>query len=86
MTGAVPALAIVLGITFALLAKQTKLGQDSNAGANALAQETLSSIRTVHAFGGEDRESIRYDALLDQGDASKRKKLFSTGFGFGFVR
>ncbi|KAJ3079677.1 ATP-binding cassette, sub-B (MDR TAP), member 4, partial [Rhizoclosmatium hyalinum] len=85
VTAAVPALGIVLASTFALLAKLTNQGQTDYAEAGALATEVLGSIRTVFAFGGQKREGDAYEKLLVDSQGIRRKKIFSTGIGFGTV-
>ncbi|KAI8615649.1 multidrug resistance protein [Chytriomyces sp. MP71] len=85
ITAAVPALGIVLASTFSLLAKLTSQGQTDYAAAGALASEVLSSIRTVFAFGGQRKEAETYEKLLMESQGIRRKKLLSTGIGFGMV-
>ncbi|ORY33913.1 ABC transporter B family member 11-like protein [Rhizoclosmatium globosum] len=74
VTAAVPALGIVLAST-----------QTDYAEAGALATEVLGSIRTVFAFGGQKREGDAYEKLLVDSQGIRRKKIFSTGIGFGTV-
>lgn len=54
-----PFLAIAGGIISVLTAKFTSKEQKEYAGAGAVAEEVLSSIRTVVAFGGEKKEIER---------------------------
>ncbi|KAL9907609.1 multi drug resistance 65 isoform 1-T1 [Glossina fuscipes fuscipes] len=58
--------------------KLTTEEQESYANAGNLVEEILSSIRTVIAFGGEQKESERYDNfLIPARKASQRKGAFS---------
>ncbi|KAJ3229660.1 ATP-binding cassette, sub-B (MDR TAP), member 4 [Chytriomyces hyalinus] len=85
ITAAVPALGFVLVTTFSLLAKLTNEGQTDYAIAGSLATEVLSSIRTVFAFGGQKREADTYEKMLESSQGIRRRKLLSTGIGFGMV-
>jgi hypothetical protein len=49
------------------------------AKAGAVAEEVLFAIRTVAAFGGEDRESKRYDGFLTEGRAEGVKLASQVG-------
>ncbi len=80
MLAVVPAIAVgavVYGRRVRKLAKQV---QDSLAESSALAEESLSGIRTVRAFAAETREGGRYDASIDHafGLATKRSRASAT--------
>lgn len=47
-----------------LLSSITTKELDAYAKAGSIAEEVLSSIRTVAAFGGEKKEIVRYKAIL----------------------
>lgn len=53
--------------------------------AGAIAEEVLSSIRTVIAFGGQDSEVKRYTANLVHAKKINVKRAFLMGLGFGFL-
>eukprot|EP00117_Sycon_ciliatum_P020475 scpid51571/ scgid2117/ Multidrug resistance protein 1A; ATP-binding cassette sub-family B member 1A; MDR1A; Multidrug resistance protein 3; P-glycoprotein 3 len=57
--------------------------QDAYAKAGAVAEEVLSSIRTVVAFGGETKEADRYIHELEGARKVGVKKGFVFGVGFG---
>ncbi|KAJ3106313.1 ATP-binding cassette, sub-B (MDR TAP), member 4 [Phlyctochytrium planicorne] len=63
-------------------ARQGK-GSDSYGEAGAIAQEVLSSIRTVAAFGGEKREAERYKKKLEDGEKNGIRMAMLNGAGFG---
>lgn len=53
--------------------------------AGAIAEEVLSSIRTVVAFGGQSKEIERYNKkLINARDINIKRGLFS-GLGFGLL-
>ncbi|KAJ3106311.1 Multidrug resistance protein 1 [Phlyctochytrium planicorne] len=89
-------LALVLCSVFPLLAsvgmlmaktvhsKQGK-GSDSSGEAGAVAQQALSAIRTVAAFGGEKREVERYKVKLEDAEKSGIRIAFVNGISVGAV-
>ncbi|GAB1600864.1 multidrug resistance protein 1A-like [Argonauta hians] len=78
----------VLGIAIALTAKVTKdMTQkelDAYSGAGDIAEEAISSIRTVVAFGGETKECQRYEYLLGLAKKAGIIKGVATGCSTGF--
>lgn len=59
---------------------------DAYSWAGSVADEVLRSIKTVVAFGGEEKELYRYaDKLKDAKKTGKRKGIFS-GIGEGILR
>ncbi|KAL4958072.1 P-loop containing nucleoside triphosphate hydrolase protein [Aspergillus filifer] len=81
----VPAMFIILGIVIALDAGvETKIAQIYAKGA-ALAQEALSSIKTVHAFSAQDGMIEKYDAYLAEAHKLGRKKIIPYGMISGLV-
>ncbi|KAK9760997.1 hypothetical protein K7432_014454 [Basidiobolus ranarum] len=77
----------VMGFCGALMAKYTmessSEGQDSYAKAGGLAEQAISSIRTVVAFNGQSREVKRFEEVLANAYKSGVKKAFITGAGMG---
>ncbi|XP_045453691.1 multidrug resistance protein homolog 49-like [Melitaea cinxia] len=53
--------------------------------AGVIAEEVLSSIRTVVAFGGEEKEINRYQKRLDPAKKTGIKKGIYSGIGSGFM-
>ncbi|XP_055916390.1 multidrug resistance protein homolog 49 [Eupeodes corollae] len=51
--------------------------------AGAVAEEVFSGIRTVLAFSGERKESVRYNALLQPAENTGRRKGLYSGLGAG---
>ncbi|CAM9316144.1 unnamed protein product, partial [Ectocarpus sp. 13 AM-2016] len=66
MLSVVPPLAIAGGFLFGDLARLASQFQKSNAAAGGVAEEAISSIRTVVAFTGEDKESKRYEKKVEE--------------------
>ncbi|KAJ1937643.1 hypothetical protein EC988_007832, partial [Linderina pennispora] len=76
------AAASLMGI---LLAENTSGGQDSYAEAGGVADEVLSSIKTVMAFGGEDRELERYKSKTTKALKAGLRKAKVLGGSMGFI-
>ncbi|CAG8448762.1 17258_t:CDS:10 [Acaulospora morrowiae] len=74
-----PLLAITGGLMGKLLAASTRQGQDAYAAAGSVAEQVLSGIRTVTAFGGQERELRRYVSKLQIAYLAGRKKAIITG-------
>jgi ATP-binding cassette subfamily B (MDR/TAP) protein 1 len=78
-----------LGIAGAFMGKMmatlSMKGQKAYAIAGAVATEVLSSIRTVAAFSGEEREIKRYLVNLDIARKLGIKKGFFSGLGIGLT-
>ncbi|XP_063233028.1 ATP-dependent translocase ABCB1-like isoform X2 [Bacillus rossius redtenbacheri] len=53
--------------------------------AGGIAEEVLCSIRTVAAFGGQDRETLRYKEALEKGLWLAMKKYYVLSVGIGGV-
>ena len=85
MLGAVPALVISAAIMMTLLASLTTAGQKAYARAGAVALEAIQNIRTVAAFGAEEREAKRYSDRLQDARKAGIKKGAINAAGFGCV-
>uniref|UniRef100_A0A1B0D3W1 ABC-type xenobiotic transporter n=1 Tax=Phlebotomus papatasi TaxID=29031 RepID=A0A1B0D3W1_PHLPP len=59
---------------------------DAYSNAGAVAEEVLSSIRTVVAFGGEEKEAERYAKRLKPAQKAGRRKGAFSGLGEGLLR
>jgi len=53
--------------------------------AGSVAEEVLSNIRTVFAFGGQKSEAKRYGDLLAKAEKDEERKSLVSGFGFGVI-
>ncbi|KAJ2078205.1 hypothetical protein H4R24_004634 [Coemansia sp. RSA 988] len=74
--------ASVMGI---LLAENTSGGQDAYAAAGSVADEVLGSIKTVMAFGGEQREEKRFKEKVELARAAGQRKAWVMGGSMGFI-
>lgn len=57
---------------------------EAYSAAGSVAEEVISAIRTVLAFGGQHKEVERYERHLWPALKSGIKRNFMTGFGFEF--
>lgn len=72
-------------ILFQLTAKLAKKELDAYSSAGSIAEEVLSSIRTVVAFGGQKKETERYDKnLIFAKNNNIRRSMFGA-LGFGIL-
>lgn len=79
----VPLLMICGAIMGKFITEFTNSTQASYGKAGGVAEEVISSIRTVAAFGGEDLEKKRYDSTLQFALRTGIKKAQATGAGIG---
>ncbi|KAF9322563.1 ATP-binding cassette, sub-B (MDR TAP), member 4, partial [Podila minutissima] len=77
----------LMAVCGALMAKYTTEssveGQGSYAKAGGLAEQAISSIRTVFAFNGQKRELQKFSVNLDLAYKDGVKKAWATGLGMG---
>ncbi|XP_041649046.1 ATP-binding cassette, sub-family B (MDR/TAP), member 4 [Cheilinus undulatus] len=80
-----PALGISAALFSKVLASFTTKEQTAYAKAGAVAEEVLSSIRTVFAFSGQNREIQRYNKNLVDAKDMGVKKAISANIAMGFT-
>ncbi|CAK8671951.1 unnamed protein product [Clavelina lepadiformis] len=89
LTLVIMAISPLLGIGAALMgrfvANMTSKELQAYAAAGSVAEEVLSSIRTVAAFGGEKKEVERYDKNLESAEKQGIKKGMTQGFFSGYM-
>ncbi|RKP10199.1 P-loop containing nucleoside triphosphate hydrolase protein [Thamnocephalis sphaerospora] len=68
-----------------LVTESTTAGQEAYAKAGAVAEEVISGIKTVSAFGGQEREILRYESKLDVARARGKKKAIAVGLSVGVM-
>ncbi|RKP26905.1 multidrug resistance protein [Syncephalis pseudoplumigaleata] len=78
-----PVLATTGAIMGRIVTASVTGGQDAYAKAGAVAEEVLSGVKTVSAFGAQDREVRRYEAKLNVALAEGRKKGLAVGLSVG---
>ncbi|KAF2883638.1 hypothetical protein ILUMI_22510 [Ignelater luminosus] len=74
-----PVTTVSMGFVAWISSKLAKQEMDAYGEAGAVAEETLSSIRTVVAFGGQEKEEERYDNLLLFARNNNIKRSFLNG-------
>ncbi|GBB93060.1 hypothetical protein RclHR1_02100009 [Rhizophagus clarus] len=82
---AFPLLAGSSGVMAKLIASSTKQGQDVYGEAGAVAEQVFSGIRTVTAFGGQQREINRYVEKLQRAYIIGKKKAAVSGLAIAFI-
>ncbi|XP_071320644.1 bile salt export pump-like [Trachinotus anak] len=85
IVAASPLIGIGAGFMALFVAKLTGLELQAYAKAGAVADEVLSSIRTVAAFGGEKKEVQRYDRNLISAQRWGIRKGLIMGFFTGYM-
>ncbi|KAK8735750.1 hypothetical protein OTU49_005300 [Cherax quadricarinatus] len=80
-----PILGIATGIIAKVQSSLSNVEMKEYARAGSIAEEAISAIRTVVAFGGENKEVSRYDANLVHAKKAGVKRGLMTGFGMGLM-
>lgn len=75
----VPVVAVGAGVLGRVIRRLSREAQDALAESTDVAEETLSSVRTVRAFAREDRESNRYTSAVDRAYAVAAKRALAVG-------
>uniref|UniRef100_A0AAQ4R5M3 Bile salt export pump n=1 Tax=Gasterosteus aculeatus aculeatus TaxID=481459 RepID=A0AAQ4R5M3_GASAC len=85
IVAASPLIGVGAGLMAVFVAKLTGMELQAYAKAGAIADEVLSSIRTVAAFGGEAKEVQRYDKNLISAQRWGIRKGLIMGFFSGYM-
>ncbi|ORY03080.1 ABC transporter protein [Basidiobolus meristosporus CBS 931.73] len=85
LLSALPLLAAVGALMTRFVTQNTSGGQGAYASAGGVADEVLSSIKTVYAFGSQKREILRYNANLDVAQRAGVKRSIFEGLGLGLM-
>ncbi|ORX65020.1 P-glyco protein [Basidiobolus meristosporus CBS 931.73] len=85
LLSALPLLAAVGALMTRFVTQNTSGGQGAYASAGGVADEVLSSIKTVYAFGSQRREILRYNANLDVAQRAGVKRSIFEGLGLGLM-
>uniref|UniRef100_A0A183BUW1 ABC-type xenobiotic transporter n=1 Tax=Globodera pallida TaxID=36090 RepID=A0A183BUW1_GLOPA len=78
-----PAIALTGAWMGRITATRTQVEQDKYAVAGAIAEETFSSMRTIHSLNAERQEMERYEKALEDGRRTGLLKYLYMSFGFG---
>ncbi|XP_060520770.1 ATP-dependent translocase ABCB1-like isoform X2 [Cylas formicarius] len=82
---AFPIQLLVMGVISWLSAKYCKQEMQAYSGAGSVAEEVLSSIRTVVAFEGQERECKRYETYVKEAKDNNMKKCLFNAINQGFI-
>ena len=89
LTAIVPVMALMGGVMGMIMSKASKGEMDTYGRAGAIAEEVLASIRTVVAFGGQQKEIEKYCEALKEAKRNSIIKgtlvLSTIGLMFGIV-
>ncbi|GBP59397.1 Multidrug resistance protein 1 [Eumeta japonica] len=80
-----PVTLLLFALSGIIASKFTKLETVALGRASSVAEEVLSSIRTVYAFNGQHKELERYQSHLTEATAINVKKSLFNGMGMGFL-
>ena len=86
LTAVFPVIAGTAMLLSKILAGGSSKEQDAYAAAGGIAQEAISSMRTVVAFGGEEKEAERYSNRLALAEKAGIKKALFNGIGVGMLQ
>lgn len=75
----VPIVAIGAALLGRVIRRLSREAQDALAESTDVAEETLSSVRTVRAFAREDRESSRYSSAVERAYVVAAKRALAVG-------
>ncbi|OLY83107.1 Multidrug resistance protein 1B, partial [Smittium mucronatum] len=77
---------VVIGLFMSIsVDKKTKVTLECRAKSGSIANEALSSMKTVMAFNGQKRESARYNSSNDLAAKAELSKSFSLALGLGGI-
>ncbi|ORY03698.1 multidrug resistance protein [Basidiobolus meristosporus CBS 931.73] len=85
LISALPLLVLVSTMKAHFVAQRTASGQDAYARAGGVAEEVLSSIKTVHALGSQKREILRYNLKLGLVEKAGIRRGIFDGLGVGLM-
>ncbi|XP_054157886.1 ATP-dependent translocase ABCB1-like [Oppia nitens] len=78
-----PVLVVSFSIIGKIQARYSTTEADSYGKAGAVAEEVLGAVRTVYAFGGQEKEIERYDRNLEPAKKSGIRRQLFTALGMG---
>jgi ABC-type multidrug transport system fused ATPase/permease subunit len=84
MLGIAPIMIIGIGVFGAFMSSKTKKALKAYGQSAGYAEQALSSIRVVVAFGQEATESIIYNRFLEDAKTISRKASIGAGVAMGF--
>jgi len=85
LTGFMPVMGITGAVFILSMQKLTRINNEAYARAGAISEETLNAIRTVASLGGEEKESKRYDNVLQENKGPITKYSIICGCTIGLL-
>ncbi|CAN6349641.1 unnamed protein product [Urochloa humidicola] len=85
MLATIPPLVLAGAVMSSVVARMASLGQAAYAGAAAVVEQTVGSIRTVASFTGEKRAVDKYGESLKSAYSSGVREGLAVGAGMGIV-
>lgn len=85
MLSVIPLMMIMAGVMAKLVSEEASGTSGAYGRAGKIAEEVLGSIRTVAAFGGQNREVDRYEKELETALKKNTKKAIVAGFSVGVM-
>ncbi|XP_015524858.1 ATP-dependent translocase ABCB1 [Neodiprion lecontei] len=80
-----PVTVLVIGAVVSITSRLARKEIEAYAKAGSIAEEVLSAMRTVVAFGGQKLELTRYTENLIYAYKNNTKRAMFSGFGFGML-
>ncbi|CAG4987064.1 unnamed protein product [Parnassius apollo] len=80
-----PVTLFLVGVSGLVASRLSKKEAVASGKGSAVAEEVLSSMRTIYAFSGQEKEIERYKIHLDESRSINIKKGFFTGLSMGFL-
>jgi len=85
LTGFMPIMGITGAVFILSMQKLTKINNEAYARAGAISEEALNAIRTIASLGGEEKESKRYDSVLQENKGPITKYSVICGCAIGLL-
>jgi ABC-type multidrug transport system fused ATPase/permease subunit len=86
LTASFPVIAAVVMVMTKVRSGGSERAQKAYASAGDVAQQALSSIRTVYAFGGEEKEKAKYSKQLENAENIGLRSQLINGAGIGSLQ
>ena len=85
LTGFAPVMGVAGSIFMLSMQKLSKVNNETYARAGAISEEVLNAIRTVVSLSGQQKETVRYDKVLQENSKVVSKYAVLAGITVGFI-
>ncbi len=85
LTGFAPVMGVAGSIFMLSMQKLSKINNDAYSRAGAISEEVLNAIRTVVSLSGQQKETVRYEKILEENSKVVRKFTLMAGGAVGFI-